>query len=304
MDEATIRSSSGLRRKLIPQKPPRRKNQQQQVASFQKRPIVATSALPILPAKATTTTTTTSQDIREVTEKKREERDHCDEEYAEEIITKAFQFLRRPKRSRDMTASEILEYYLERRLQAQLEQQSAVGRAIDMDTSGSSLNSSLTYHTTLDTTGLAAIDESKIDVSGQFLASEKHPPQLTSKTKVPVRFCNNQLVVERQMAAGSFVANISGSAGPDVVYTRSREEDAHIYEPMMIQTQSQRSTTPIVTSTTSGCKREHRWHIMWRKLKRICLPQRNRRQKKQSTTNVYRLTDLQAAGSASGTNNL
>ncbi|XP_035786155.1 uncharacterized protein LOC118463592 isoform X2 [Anopheles albimanus] len=44
-----------------------------------------------------------------------------DEVFADEIITKAFQFLTRPK-SRDMTASEILEYYLERRQRLQLDQ--------------------------------------------------------------------------------------------------------------------------------------------------------------------------------------
>ncbi|XP_035774728.1 uncharacterized protein LOC118457320 isoform X4 [Anopheles albimanus] len=319
MDEAATRSSSGQRRKPIPLKPPRRKNQQQQVTQSQRRPI----------------------DMMGIAKKIRKEHEHCDEQCAEEIITKAFQFLTRPKRSRDMTASEILEYYLERRQRAQLEQQSAVERALDKNTSNSSFTSTLTYLSNLDTTGHDGIDESKTRRPSQLFTAEEDHQHLVTKKTAPKRFGDFRLypdsktieMIEQPYAEVDGTAKcfqhkqkqheqkllhhyqeaitVAGRPVRKSMEDVSLHVQQHIFEPTplpflqtVVPKQPQKITTPIVTSTTTGYERVHRWHNMWRKLKRICLPHRSRHQKNQPTVAEQPLTDQQAACNTYSNNNL
>ncbi|XP_049538635.1 uncharacterized protein LOC125952921 [Anopheles darlingi] len=135
--------------------------QQQQLVPFQRPALQATTPATVqevaMPERRGTTETGREGGIAVVPLPKHE-RHHSDEACADEIITKAFQFLTRPKRSRDMTASEILEYYLERRHRSQQQEQtndeneqgkqSAVRRAAGVDSSGSSFNTRLETATT------------------------------------------------------------------------------------------------------------------------------------------------------------
>ncbi|XP_050100858.1 uncharacterized protein LOC126581325 [Anopheles aquasalis] len=312
IDETSTRSGSSQRRKPIPPKPPRRKNQQQEVPPFQNRSIVTASPSPAFHPKATSSMTTpTSQHIMGVAEKNREDREHCDDECAHKIITKAFHFLTRPKRGRDMTASEILECYLERQ-QAQLGQQSAV--VLDMNTCNSSFTSTLTYFSNLDTTVLAGNDDSKIGLSGTLLAAEEQQQELTTKTiapdtfgDVPAKWVQHQPKHREQKLPKGRHTGLHNSY--QEAMRESQEEipmngQQHIYEPIVIPSQPQMISTPIVTSTTSGCNREHRWHNVWRKLKHICLSRRNRRQKNQPTVDEQPRTNQQVPSSTCSSNNL
>uniref|UniRef100_A0A2K6VB78 PH domain-containing protein n=1 Tax=Anopheles darlingi TaxID=43151 RepID=A0A2K6VB78_ANODA len=217
------------------------------------------------------------------------ERHHSDEACADEIITKAFQFLTRPKRSRDMTASEILEYYLERRHRSQQQEQtndenekgkqSAVRRAAGVDSSGSSFNTRLETATTsqpLATEDTAAtaeqqtrkLQQQEATAPVRFRDFRLHPDadrpitsvgrsQSVDVSRINSISCSDLPPVMRwQLAAGTFVASISGPVvGPGASYTLRRaslERNAATSGYEYISAHSSSSTSSSSTSSNSS----------------------------------------------------